>query len=148
MILCCRFIAPVEGVGLLVWWIAEEIANNGSTWWQFQSESLAVVLTEWAVVLLVLIGLNWWMGPLAIQEPRDRNTKRVLGFFFKLTPRQQRSHEDLEHSRSPEVPVSQLRALCAYTSSTFFSLFSPLYPHPPGLSIPTHSSWICSPSIN
>ena len=105
-VLPCRFIAPIEGVGLLVWWIVEEILTNKSTWWQFQTESLAVVLTEWAVVILVLIGLNWWMGPLTIPEPRSRGARRVLGFFFKLTPRQQPSHEeDLEQSRDPSVPV-------------------------------------------
>ena len=101
----CRFIAPIEGVGLLVWWIVEEILTNQSTWWQFHTESLAVVLTEWAVVILVLIGLNWWMGPLTIPEPRSSGARRVLGFFFKLTPRQQQSGKDLEQSRDPAVPV-------------------------------------------
>ena len=77
---CCRFIAPIEGVGLIVWWIVEEILTNSSTWWQFQTESLAVVLTEWSVVILVLIGINWWMKPLVIYEPKNRHAKRVLGF--------------------------------------------------------------------
>ena len=100
----CSFIAPIEGVGLLVWWIVEEILNNKSTWWQFHTESLAVVLTEWATVILVLVGLNWWMGPLVIYEPRNRHAKRILGFFFKLTPKQYQ-HPDLERSKTPEVLV-------------------------------------------
>ena len=107
----CRFIAPIEGVGLIVWWIVEEIITNSSTWWQFHTESLAVVLTEWAVVILVLIGLNWWMHPLVIYEPRNRHTKRVLGFFFKLTPKPYQS--DLEQSKTPEVPVC-IFACCVY----------------------------------
>ena len=27
----CRFIAPIEGVGLIIWWIVEEIVTNTST---------------------------------------------------------------------------------------------------------------------
>ena len=90
-----------------MWWIVEEILENSSTWWQFHTESLAVVLTEWAVVILVLIGLNWWMGPLVIHEPKNRHAKRVLGFFFKLTPRQvyREPRLDLEQSTTPSVPV-------------------------------------------
>jgi hypothetical protein len=92
-------------VGLIVWWIVEEIVTNSSTWWQFHTESLAVVLTEWAVVILVLIGLNWWMHPLVINEPRNRHAKRVLGFFFKLTPKSYQP-SDLEQSKAHhEVPV-------------------------------------------
>lgn len=102
----CRFIAPIEGVGLIVWWIVEEILTNSSTWWQFHTESLAVVLTEWAVVILILIGLNWWMKPLVIYEPNDRNAKRVLGFFFKLIPKLYQPKSDLEQSTAPSVPVS------------------------------------------
>ena len=101
----CSFIAPIEGIGLIVWWIVEEIVTNSSTWWQFHTESLAVVLTEWAVVILVLIGLNWWMHPLVINEPRNRYAKRVLGFFFKLTPKSYQP-SDLEQSKTHhEVPV-------------------------------------------
>ena len=84
----CRFIAPIEGVGLIIWWIVESIVNNGDTWWQIKIDSLATVLTEWSVVLLVFIGLNWWLGPPTIYEPRGKLEKRVLGFFFKMTPRE------------------------------------------------------------
>ena len=95
------------GVGLIVWWIVEEILTNSSTWWQFQTESLAVVLTEWAVVILVLIGINWWMKPLVIYEPRNHHAKKILGFFFKLTPKsfQSSNSSDLEQSQSPTIPV-------------------------------------------
>ena len=119
-------------MGLIVWWIVEEIVTNTSTWWQFHTESLAVVLTEWAVVILVLIGLNWWMGPLTIHEPKDLHAKRVLGFFFKLTPRQQPSHEDLEQSRTPAVPVCCLsgimsHAVASLSLSLSLSLSTPSY---------------------
>ena len=82
-----RFILPIEGVGLILWWIVEEIVTKQSTWWQIEKDTLATTLMEWAIVLLLVIGLNWWMGPLKITEPRNYYTRKVLGLFFKLTPR-------------------------------------------------------------
>jgi len=67
-----------------VWWVVDEIRLNLDTWWQITVDSLATVLTEWAVVVLVLIGLNWWMGPLQIREPQNHKMKKVLGFFVKF----------------------------------------------------------------
>ena len=83
----CRGVAPFEGVGIVIWWIVEEIINNKDTWWQIQIDSLATVLTEWAVVFLVFIGLNWWMGPRVIYEPTNPVQRKILGMIFKLTPR-------------------------------------------------------------
>ena len=83
----CRCILPIEGVGLILWWIVEEIVTNTSTWWLIEKETLATTLMEWAIVLLIVIGLNWWMGPLKIQEPNGYYKKKILGLFFKLTPR-------------------------------------------------------------
>ena len=37
---------PVEGVGLVVWYIVDEIRDNPGTWWQFSTRSLAMVLTQ------------------------------------------------------------------------------------------------------
>ncbi len=82
-----RFIAPIEGIGIVIWWIVEEIINNKDTWWQIKIDSLATVLTEWAVVLLVFIGLNWWMAPPTIYEPTNPVKRKILGVFCKLTPR-------------------------------------------------------------
>ena len=48
--LSCRFIAPIEGVGLVVWYIVGEIRDNPGTWWQFSTQSLAMVLTQVGVV--------------------------------------------------------------------------------------------------
>lgn len=87
-ILCsCRVIAPIEGVVLIIWWMVTEIIDNGDTWWQITTDSLAVTLTEWAVVLLVAIGLNWWMNPLVIYPPENPTIRKIVGFFYKLTPR-------------------------------------------------------------
>lgn len=80
-------IAPIEGVGLIVWWVVEEIVTKSSTWWLIEKDSLATTLTEWSIILLVMIGLNWWMGPLKIPEPSNRDARKILGLFFKLTPR-------------------------------------------------------------
>ena len=84
--LLCRVIAPIEGVVLIIWWMVTEILDNGDTWWQITSDSLAVTLSEWAFVLLVAIGLNWWLKPLVIHPPENPTKRKILGFFFKLTP--------------------------------------------------------------
>lgn len=85
--LSCSSIAPIEGVGLIIWWIVEQIKDNPDTWWQITIDSLATVLTEWSVVMLVFIGLNWWMAPPIIYEPKGRIRRKVLGALFRLTPR-------------------------------------------------------------
>lgn len=74
-------------MGLIIWWIVEEIVTNTSTWWLIEKDTLATTLMEWAFVLLIMIGLNWWMGPLKITEPRNPLARKILGLFFKLTPR-------------------------------------------------------------
>ncbi len=82
----CRLIAPIEGVGLIGWWIVETIVNNPDTWWQVTDDSLFITLAEWTFLLLVAIGLNWWVKPLVIHPPDNPTTRKILGFFFKLTP--------------------------------------------------------------
>ena len=99
-----RFILPIEGVGLIIWWIVEEIVTNSSTWWLIEADTLATTLMEWAVILLALIGLNWWMGPLKINEPKDRYAKFVLGLVFKLVPRRKfHSSEDKTTFITPDA---------------------------------------------
>jgi lysylphosphatidylglycerol synthetase-like protein (DUF2156 family) len=39
------FIAPLEGVVLIVWWIVDTIRTDPS-WWQFSTESLAMTLSQ------------------------------------------------------------------------------------------------------
>lgn len=72
---------------MIIWWIVEEIVTNLSTWWLIEKETLATTLMEWAIVLLTMIGLNWWMGPLKIPEPKNPTAKKILGLIFKLTPK-------------------------------------------------------------
>lgn len=78
--------------------------NNLSTWWLIEKETLATTLMEWAIVLLIMIGLNWWMGPLKIYEPKNPTTKMILGLFVKFTPRRRyRSSEDKPEFIPPDA---------------------------------------------
>lgn len=45
-----RAIAPLEGAVLIIWWVVEEIINHNATWWQFSTESLAMVLSQVSLV--------------------------------------------------------------------------------------------------
>jgi hypothetical protein len=68
----------LEGVVLIVWWIVDTIRTDPS-WWQFSTESLAMTLSQWAGVLLVTIGLNWWVLPLSISPPSNPLLRRLVG---------------------------------------------------------------------
>ena len=114
----CRFILPIEGVGLIIWWVVEEIVTNSSTWWLIETDTLATTLMEWAIILLIFIGLNWWMGPLKIYEPKDRFSRTVLGLIFKFTPRRKfHSSEDKTVFVTPD-------AVCTYSSICSISAWS------------------------
>ena len=41
-----RFITPVEGIGVILWWIIEEIVENSNSWFYITSTSLATTLAE------------------------------------------------------------------------------------------------------
>lgn len=102
------FVLPIEGIGLIIWWIVEEIVTNKSTWWLIETDTLATTLMEWAIILLVFIGLNWWMGPLKIYEPNNRHLKFILGLFFKLTPRRRfHSSEDKTIFITPDASTEE-----------------------------------------
>lgn len=73
-------------MGLIIWWIGDQIANNPATWWQITIDSLGTVLLEWITLLAVVVGLNWWMSPLEIHKPKNRTLARLLGFFVVLKP--------------------------------------------------------------
>jgi hypothetical protein len=110
IIMTCRFILPIEGVGLIIWWIVEEIVTNSSTWWLIETDTLATTLMEWAIILLIFLGLNWWMGPLKIYEPKDNFSKTILGLIFKLTPRRRfHSSEDKTIFITPDAVRFLLR---------------------------------------
>ena len=40
-----RFLAPLEGLGLIIWWIVEVIRTDPN-WWLFSTESLAMTLSQ------------------------------------------------------------------------------------------------------
>ena len=108
----CRFILPIEGIGLIIWWIVEEIVTNTSTWWLIETDTLATTLMEWAIIILVFIGLNWWMGPLKIYEPKNRYLKFALGLVFKLTPRRRfHSSEDKTVFITPDAVCTSLHTV-------------------------------------
>lgn len=104
----CRFLAPIEAVGLLVWWVVDEIRLKTDTWWLITTDSLGTVLTEWAVVLLVFIGLNWWMKPLQIREPKNPTAKKILGFFVRLKKRDFKEERTPAPRYTPKVRCGQL----------------------------------------
>ena len=85
--------------------------TKGSTWWLIETDSLATTLMEWAIVLLVMIGINWWMGPLKIYEPKNRYARLILGVIFKFTPRK-RYHSSEESSTTPDAVRVQIVAIC------------------------------------
>ena len=92
--------------------------TNKSTWWLIETDTLGTTLMEWAIVLLVLLGINWWMGPLKIYEPKNRYAKFVLGLIFKFTPRRRfYSSEDKTSFITPDAVrlflVSCLNVVCS-----------------------------------
>ena len=47
----CRFVCPLEGLGMLVWWVVDEIrlnsdAYSGKPFWTFTPTSLICILTQ------------------------------------------------------------------------------------------------------
>jgi len=58
-----KYIAPVEGGVLIVWWAYDLISqgsgdDSGDEWWQFGQETFMVVLVQWLGLLLVLVMVN------------------------------------------------------------------------------------------
>ncbi len=82
--------------------------NNSDTWWQITDDSLAVTLAEWAFLLLIMIGLNWWIKPLVIYPPENPTTRKILGLFFKFTPAPRLDFLDDKTTPEYTPPVSVL----------------------------------------
>ena len=116
-------------MGLILWWIVEEIVTKQSTWWQIEKDTLATTLMEWAIVLLLVIGLNWWMGPLKIKEPKNYYTRKVLGLFFKLTPRRRyySSQDKPTYYHATSNDVSGVEGICTMSSPLSLSLSLSLF---------------------
>ena len=102
-LLSCRFIAPIEGVGLIMWWMVDTIRTDPD-WWLFSTESLAMIVSQvmttsrlivvpahnimmvqWAGVLLVVIGLNWWLAPLTVSPPHHPLLRRSVAAIYTCT---------------------------------------------------------------
>ena len=47
-----RFVCPIEGIGMLIWWVVDEIINNSDPyypnqpWWEFTPTSLITIVTQ------------------------------------------------------------------------------------------------------
>ncbi|XP_062520561.1 uncharacterized sodium-dependent transporter YocR-like [Corticium candelabrum] len=54
-----RFVTPFVGVGIIVWWIVENIRDDSyPLWHKMSAESLVMVLCQWLVVLFITITAN------------------------------------------------------------------------------------------
>eukprot|EP00731_Ephydatia_muelleri_P011023 Em0005g1609a len=96
-------IAPIEGVGMIVWWIVEEVYTKPGTWWQLSRDSLAMVLTQWSIVALVVLALNWFMKPLSVGPPRNVKLRKLIGFFVRYEePVRCDGVEEREQGKDPE----------------------------------------------
>eukprot|EP00058_Branchiostoma_floridae_P023199 XP_002608689.1 hypothetical protein BRAFLDRAFT_73911 [Branchiostoma floridae] len=75
-----KYVLPVEGLTLLVWWVVSTVRNEKIPWYQLGEGSLMTAILGWFVVGLVLLGLNlvfvryrarmsrWWSSLIAKQE--------------------------------------------------------------------------------
>ncbi|XP_078584388.1 putative sodium-dependent transporter YocR isoform X2 [Branchiostoma floridae x Branchiostoma japonicum] len=53
-----KYVLPVEGLALLVWWVVSTVRNEKIPWYQLGEGSLMTAILGWFVVGLVLLGLN------------------------------------------------------------------------------------------
>ena len=57
-----KYVAPVEGLVLIVWWaydlISAEDTPGGEKWWEMGQETLMVTLVQWLVLMTVLVCVN------------------------------------------------------------------------------------------
>ncbi|VDD74022.1 unnamed protein product [Mesocestoides corti] len=51
-------LVPIEAIGLICWWAYQNISQNGD-WYIVKAQSLATTVLEWAVVFILLGGLNF-----------------------------------------------------------------------------------------
>jgi NSS family neurotransmitter:Na+ symporter len=59
-----RFIIPLEFVCVITWWFWQSLTVfDPEEWWNpFRTTSLASVIMQWAIVIVLLLLLNRWMG--------------------------------------------------------------------------------------
>ncbi|KAK6187054.1 hypothetical protein SNE40_006302 [Patella caerulea] len=55
------FVAPLEAIVLIVWWAIDLISNEtaeGEEWYEFGRETFITTITQWAVLMAILITVN------------------------------------------------------------------------------------------
>ncbi|XP_050389162.2 uncharacterized sodium-dependent transporter HI_0736 [Patella vulgata] len=56
-----KFVAPLEAIVLIVWWAIDLISNEtaeGEEWYEFGRETFITTITQWAVLMAILITVN------------------------------------------------------------------------------------------
>ncbi|XP_019637021.1 PREDICTED: uncharacterized protein LOC109479495 [Branchiostoma belcheri] len=53
-----KYVLPVEGLALLVWWIVSTVQNEKTPWYELGVHSLMTAILGWSVAALFLVGLN------------------------------------------------------------------------------------------
>ncbi|XP_066269609.1 uncharacterized sodium-dependent transporter YocR-like [Branchiostoma lanceolatum] len=53
-----KYVLPVEGLALLVWWIVSTVRNEKVPWYKLGMGSLMTAILGWFIVAVVLLGLN------------------------------------------------------------------------------------------
>ncbi|XP_071958674.1 uncharacterized sodium-dependent transporter YhdH-like isoform X1 [Antedon mediterranea] len=73
-----KFIAPIEAVGLLVWWAIDTISNSDGEepWYGFSPESFMACIVQWVGFMAILVTINllyvkYWLN--VKQEKEDKN---------------------------------------------------------------------------
>lgn len=99
-------LTPIQAVGILIWYIVSEIIDNEEEpWYKFSRASLIMVLTQWIVALLVIVGLNWWMKPLQCHTDHPHSTlTRIIKLFIRLDADRPPGYRQTEahHLASPD----------------------------------------------
>ena len=52
-------LVPIQVLAIFIWWIVSNVRDTESIWYRFEEESLMSALTQWIVVLIVLVSLNF-----------------------------------------------------------------------------------------
>jgi NSS family neurotransmitter:Na+ symporter len=70
--LTITYVSPVIFIGLTAWWLYRGIADNPKTWWQpFATFSTMTILWQWALLLMIVLGLNRFLGRWIKKAPEE-----------------------------------------------------------------------------
>lgn len=82
------YIAPVVTIVIIGWWIQQTVSWYPETWWHpFETYSTGTMLFQWAILLIVVLAANKWLGsyfnPLAKGQapvsPEQKGGKDYVG---------------------------------------------------------------------